>query len=404
MRWIIPLVMLVGTACSGQDAPDTAEARLERSDSAGIEIVTVAQSAWQPGEAWTLDPDPILEIGRGGPDDELFRVRGAARLSDGRIAVGNAGTQEIRVYSAAGGFERSFGGAGEGPGEFDSMFGIESVDDTLYAHDFRPARISRFTPEGDLIDDVTLPRQDIGLPIRVLTTPSGFIGMHLGYPENIGESLTYLRRQAQYVRYGRNGDQLGVVDEIPGQEMVMTQRAMPGGGIVSSSTTPLIAHRQWETVVGDRLIAGVTDRFELRVYSESGELERLIRVPAREQPVNEEEWREVQREAVEDRSEATNPEGIVRDLVELAPKPETRPAFAGLVADSEGYVWVRPYRPARDVPTPWLIVSPDGPILGEVELPYGVRPLEIGSDYVLALVYDEMDVPLVRVYGLERGD
>lgn len=95
---------------------------LIRRDSAGVEIVE--QSApLRDSLGWTVDPEPAVRIGARlrGADDMLFRVRGAARLSDRRIVVANGGTQEIRFYAADGRLERSAGGEGEGPGEFASV-------------------------------------------------------------------------------------------------------------------------------------------------------------------------------------------------------------------------------------------------------------------------------------------
>ncbi|WP_419943063.1 hypothetical protein [Candidatus Palauibacter sp.] len=64
-----------------------------------------------------------MSIGTAGGDPayELFRVGGAMRLSDGRIVVANAGTGELRVYDPDGIHLASWGGQGDGPGEFGPM-------------------------------------------------------------------------------------------------------------------------------------------------------------------------------------------------------------------------------------------------------------------------------------------
>jgi len=88
-------------------------------DSAGVTIVESAVSAWSPETAWRLESEPAVVIGRSGSDPEaqLFGVRGLARLSDGRIAILNQGTREVRVYSPTGDFLYASGGDGDGPGE-----------------------------------------------------------------------------------------------------------------------------------------------------------------------------------------------------------------------------------------------------------------------------------------------
>ena len=76
--------------------------------------------------------------------------------------------------------------------------------------------------------------------------------------------------------------------------------------------------------------------------------------------------------------------------------------MSGLVADPEGHVWVRPYRPESGMPERWWVVDLSGGLLGQVELPTRFRPMAIGADYVLGITTDELDVPLVRMYRLRR--
>lgn len=70
-------------------------------------------------ESWTLGA-PGVEIGtvEGEPAYLLHQVVDAIRLADGRIAVLNAGSHEVRLYGADGTHLRSIGREGDGPGEF----------------------------------------------------------------------------------------------------------------------------------------------------------------------------------------------------------------------------------------------------------------------------------------------
>ncbi len=94
--------------------------------------------------------------------------------------------------------------------------------------------------------------------------------------------------------------------------------------------------------------------------------------------------------------------GRCRSWASLKPAPETRPAFDRFVADRLGYLWVAPYRPAADQPVPWLVVDVANGVLGTVELPEGLRPTDIGEDYVLGVIRDDLDVEQVRMYPLHR--
>ena len=88
-------------ACAG-DGPDRGS--FTTRDSAGIHIVENAGPAWDADGAWHLGEQPLVDIGglEGDPDYELYRVSSAVRLPDGRIVIGNSGTNEIRFYDESG--------------------------------------------------------------------------------------------------------------------------------------------------------------------------------------------------------------------------------------------------------------------------------------------------------------
>ena len=60
-------------------------------DSAGIQIVESTAPAWEKGEAWRVDPAPILTIGvlEGLEEYQLFRAFSPVRTSRGEIVVVN---------------------------------------------------------------------------------------------------------------------------------------------------------------------------------------------------------------------------------------------------------------------------------------------------------------------------
>jgi hypothetical protein len=398
----VPLLLwcgaLVGCAPEGDTSPAAA---VSVRDSAGIEIVEVRNPFWGPGDGWTLGRDPILEIGRvdGAEPYQLFRVAGAFRLGNGSILIVNRGTQELRWFDPRGQHVRSVGGPGGGPGEFDSLFGAGALGDTVHAHDFRTARITVFDSAGAVVRTVQL-EEVPPLPIEVWPSAEGYIAWIIDAPESLNPELTYHRRLARYVAYDRDGAVRRSITEMPGTEFIMSG-GPSGNQFVAVSRAPLIGHGTQQTVVGGRLVAGTTDRFELRVFDAAGRLERLIRDASRTVPVSNAEWQAVQDEAL---AEAETPEQrrVVHDLTELRPKPETRPAFGRFVADRAGYVWVAPWRPVEGPTVPWLIADPAGPILGTVALPAGFRPTDIGADYVLGVTRDALDVERVRMYELTR--
>jgi hypothetical protein len=75
------------------------------------------------------------------------------RLEDGRIAVLNGGTQEIRFYDATGTYLRSVGGEGEGPGEFESPRDLRRTSDgALRVFDNGRMLVTRFDAQGTYLE------------------------------------------------------------------------------------------------------------------------------------------------------------------------------------------------------------------------------------------------------------
>ena len=96
------------------------------SGSAGVRIVDNARPADDARLPWRIGPDPVVSIGEVTGDESymLHRANDAATLPDGRIVVANTGTNELRVFDAAGVYLTTWGRAGEGPGEFTALRAI----------------------------------------------------------------------------------------------------------------------------------------------------------------------------------------------------------------------------------------------------------------------------------------
>ncbi len=126
MRLLIPIVIVAALACQPGDNP-SGDTGLQVRDSAGIRIVENAPSSGGSRLPWRISAEPVVTIGRAEGDEPylLHIVRDALRLADGRVVVLNNGTQELRVFDGDGTHLATWGGRGEGPGEFRSLAAIE---------------------------------------------------------------------------------------------------------------------------------------------------------------------------------------------------------------------------------------------------------------------------------------
>jgi hypothetical protein len=99
-----------------------------------------------PGAPTGLGESPILVVGEhpGDPNHEFFRVVTPLLLENGGVAVPMASDGTIRIFDSEGVFVRSLGSAGEGPGEFGTLWSAWVRGDTIEAHDVDLGRVTRF--------------------------------------------------------------------------------------------------------------------------------------------------------------------------------------------------------------------------------------------------------------------
>ncbi len=387
------LLALGGAACSGTAGRST----LTMSDSAGVIIVESHAPLWSPEEGWRLSDAPLVTIGtvEGADEYQLFRVRSVRRLTDGRIVIANSGTNELRFYDADGTYLFTRGGEGGGPGEFRSMGDIWVLGDSLYLFDFNQMRITAYSTAGQF-----------GRTFRVRETPDGAFPFPEGVlpprlllvrrsPPDREFNAGFNRDTSLYLRYTLDGELLDSLGWFPGEESYFGS-----GEEFTYGTSAPYGLRATMLAAGELLYYGSSDSFEIEVRAVDGTLQRLIRRPIPNPPVTAEEVEEFHRN-LEQRQERMSP--IWRNLYSQMTLPETKPAYGRLLVDSEGNLWVADYSQERDDEGTWSVFDSEGRLLGSVETPTGGRVLQIGSDFVLGIWRDELDVEYVRIYGLIKN-
>jgi hypothetical protein len=89
-----------------------------------------------------------------------------------------------------------------------------------------------------------------------------------------------------------------------------------------------------------------------------------------------------------------------------AARGATRPSYPAidqLLLDADGLLWASPYDPAVLAPRTWYVFQRDGQLVDSVSVPERVRPFHIGTDFLLGVWYDPLDVEYVRLYRLRRS-
>ena len=351
-------------------------------DSAGIRIVENASPAEGSRLHWVIGPEPDVTIGDiDGEDPYLFRYAwDATRMSDGRIVVVDRSTSELRVFDAAGVYLTMWGGLGEGPGEFPRM-SLGSVEpwpgDSIVAWYADAQTISVFDSAGNF--GRSFNRAGAGQRPWEVTRP-------------------------ELVR--RDGTILGVLERGENAGTAEVRILNGEGGLHMSlgdhrSRRALYFSRELKLGLwGDLAVVAPSDRYEFKAYADDGTLVRIVRrehvprVPRAEDILVDPRLR---------------PEWRIPMEAEMLRVPQSQleeffPAFAEIMSDAAGYLWVREYEPPKEAgPAPvWTVFSPEGRVLGFVETPPGLEIYEIGEDYLLGHAEGELDVEMIQLWPLVR--
>lgn len=407
---VLALLMLPGCTLDGGQDPGVSV-----SDSAGVSIVINTAPRWATTAPWRVSESPLLEIGMvdGAPEYLFDRIVGAITLSDGRIAVADMGSAEVRVFDAAGRHLTSFGSEGDGPGEFRQVIGLFRLPGDAMAVIDRLNHMHVFDSSGAYRETLrigTLPmaldplayHEDPPRGIRIV----GWLqdGTFLAYESSqivSNEQLQFVQAQTlelEYSRYSMDPSPLNTIVRIAGptfepHPMNLVLRSVFTADVLSSTDR-------------EHLVLGLSGSGEVRWYDDDGQ---LIRIGRRAWPV-----RPVTEETIDEFVGGSSPR-ISEELLRGRTFAAELPTFSGLLCDGPGNVWLRRYEPDHatmtleyvrtfETPSSWSVLDSTGRWLGDLTTPARFSPLEIGGDYVLGLYRDEFEVEYIRAYALTKPD
>lgn len=378
-------------SCANSDA---ASPLVVHRDSAGIEIVEAMRPLWGDSSRWSIDPDPLVDLTLSGSGErhEFHRAHSMRQRPDGSFMIADGSSREVRVFSATGEFQGSFGGSGDGPGEFRSLRRIENAGDTLLALDRGRVTVA----DRDLtvvrtfnIDPWTVDLHYLG---------GGWILPEISRPVLPMDGLAGpVRRPEPLILFDLEGTRIDSVGEMPGPEVYVHVR----DGSYVGTAPHFFGKRSHVASVGQHILRGSSDMMQLEQLDLSGNLVRVLRIP--DYPLDLSDTQIVsERDFLLDGLTPGNP---LRAPFEAAPASETRPAFTDILVDPSGAVWLELHRGAseQDQPEKWLVLDADGIWLGTVEIPDRFSVSGITMEAVLGVWRDELDVEHPQVLRLTRN-
>ena len=383
-------------------------------DSAGVAIVENTGPAWAAGQEWKVIDSALVDIA-----GDVDSVSGPVRLDDGRLAIANAGTHEIRVYDASGVRLHTSGRDGSGPGEYRMLAGIwRGPGDSLLVSDFLARRISILDHDAKFARSFSLGgaagamiptngRLEFAVPQGWFADGS-IVGVTMSFVMNQAREGSY-RDTVSALRYGPDGAVRDTIARFPGAEM--EQMTLSMGGQSFSAPTPVPLGRQSvSTAQGDRFYLAQNSSWEIEVRQLDGKLLRLIRLKAEPRPLTAADiamHRKAQLDQVEAIPMMRNmPPAFKAQLtarIEQARYPAALPFVAALLIDSEGNVWAQEVTPPGVDAASYAVFDATGRMLGRVVMPEDFRVSSIGANAIFGVWKDADDVEHVRAYPLRKG-
>ena len=395
MRMTVATLVL-GTIGCQQDAETAGRPDTQIRDSADIRIVENARPPDDSRLDWRIGPQPAVSIGLLEGEDPymLFAVTDATILSDGRIVVVNRGTRELRVFDARGTYLETWGGEGEGPGEFRDLMHIEPMPgDSVIVWGWLDPTMTVFDPAGNFVRTVRSDRSVSDVPTDYLGPRSAtrdgsiLVSQNVIFVENVVVEIW---------------DTEGNLRESLGTHEAREPTTLVGNTNYSTTFGRTLTLEPW----GELIVISPTDRYEFKAFAHDGTLARIVRrgheprspTDAHLQAYIDERVNRIPSEMVEIKVQR-------RREYQSVPVAEHLPAFTSVMSDALDHLWVEEYEaPGEEQPgVLWTVFDPEGRVLGFVETPDELEIYEIGADYIVGKTEDEeFGVESVQVWPLER--
>ncbi len=376
------------------------------SDSAGIRVVQNPDAGlWGPGEAWTFTEALTIGADVGDPDHEFGHVTSIEVDPEGLIYVFDRMAGQLRVYDQAGKHLRTFGGQGEGPGEFSggAAGAFLTRDGRLLVPDLGNLRISSLSLGGEFLGSVMVSYAS-GFPVRWDADGSGSVLVQrraMGFNEDpeldAGDPL---------VRIGPDGEEETLV-LLPKAETVWMEGAAPRFRYFATEPS-------WDVGPSGTLRTAMTQSYRIELRGPDGTLRSVVTKPWEERPVTEADrgrFEGLLRAAL-DRA-GLSPAAIDRQIDNLS-YGSTFPAFNQIMEGPEGTTVVQRIDVLEDIDAldlseemsrrlgsrSWDAFDAEGRFLGTFDLPARFTPMVWQADAVYGRWLDDLDRAHVKKLDL----
>ncbi len=410
----LPLVcaFYIVTSCQPSEQADLGTGPTVR-DSSGVRIVELPGALLSDLPSWSIAEQPDLAIGLvEGPEPYLFgRIADAAKLESGQLVVLDGQARVIRVFDGEGLFLSEMSGYGEGPAELQDPTVFRTVGDTAIAlYDRLLRKIAVFNVNEGFVETEKVmlegcPPHDPRIPLPSCYV-SGLLNDLTRVVTGFGPRSPSLNTQpGETATSGRRVRSFGLAD---GNSVTTLDTVL-------SETTTYVHDSKWLWFIStafdwsggfvagkDRVVVATNSTFEYRVWLGDGRLGSIVRVDTTASQLRSSHLDPIRAWAASGES----PYDPSRYLAE-APFPDTIPFFGEVLVDEVGRVWLAEYGPDVELLPrefwDWTVFAADGLPQARIRTRSPSDLLEIGEDYVLMRLVDDLGVHTLGLFDLLRG-
>lgn len=320
-------------------------------------------------------------------------VAAAARLSNNAIAIANESMSQILLFDAAGTFVRSIGRRGSGPGEFEAVNSVIALGDgTMVAFDRQTRRVSRFTADGDLLDDHRIVGPAAASPIGGASLV-GALGTdrlliwsqampteeELNLPPNKPAAIPEVPFTVD-----ASGNSPIMLGKFPGVDQWISDAA---GMALTYGRAPF-GRRTWFGTMGGKPVVLRNTEPAFRVFLDDGSPHAVYHGSWRARKVTEQDRDQFMATwftRLRDESYWNKLESLTRQAF-----PATTPYYRDVIIGTDAIVWIEPYESCCSDERTYFGYDSTGAAVGKLILPAGDRVLEIGNGVLIAARPEEL--------------
>ena len=391
---------LLPVAGCAADSSDAGEWAGTVRDSAGVPVVSnPASGVWSAADRWRVEEDLRIGVIDGDPVRQFGRISGIAVDGAGRVYVLDRQAREIRVFDGDGGFVRTIGRPGGGPGELSSPSAVLiGAGDTIFVPDTRNGRVQRFLPDG--LDAGSFPIALAGgIPMEWRIRPDGMLLVEVRTLP--ATRATPGNERILVLALAPDGEIRDTVIEMPVGEAMRIENGQP-------RMTVFAPEPMWAPLADGRLAVGRSSEYRLEVLTRDGRLERVVERQFERLPFSESDHRALERLLREQFEDQPPSQGTARMLESLR-YADHHPVFAALYGGPEGTLWVQRARhvtslePAdmedfnvRAIGAPeYDVFDRAGRFLGSLATPERFRPMLTDGEHIYGALRGDLGVPYV---------